>query len=121
MKLFIQFFALPVALLFTVNSTAQSQASSAEENEVEVRGVLSIPSGEASFSSVGPAGSVISLNRDFNFHNELGFELRFTHRTASGKHKFQMGYGQTTWNRSTTLSRSFTFLGETYLANLNTS
>jgi hypothetical protein len=116
-----QFFALPVILLFAVNSTARAQTSSSNENEVEVRGVVSIPSGEASFSSTGPAGSVISINRDFDFRNELGFELRFTHRTASGKHKFQAGYGQTTWNRSTTLSRSFTFQGDTYLANLNTS
>ena len=42
-------------------------------------------------------------------------------RTASGKHKFQAGYSQNTWNRNTTLSRSFTFLGETYVANLATS
>jgi hypothetical protein len=86
-----------------------------------VRGVLAVPSGEASFSSNGASGSVISFDRDFDFRNELGFEVRFTHRTASGKHKFQAGYGQTTWNRNTTLSRSFTFRGETFVANLNTA
>jgi hypothetical protein len=99
----------------------RSQTSDAPKNEVEVRGVLSIPSGDASFSSNGTAGSVISFSRDFDFRNELGFEVRFTHRTPNGKHKFQAGYGQTTWNRNTTLSRSFTFRGETFVANLDAS
>ena len=30
-------------------------------------------------------------------------------------------YGQTKWNRTTTLSRDFTFLGQTYVANLDAS
>ena len=91
------------------------------KNEIEVRGVLSVPSGEASFSSNGDAGTPISFSRDFDFRNELGFAVRFTHRTESGKHKFLGEYAQTTWNRNTTLSRSFTFRGQTYVANLDAS
>lgn len=91
------------------------------KNEVEVRGVLAVPSGEASFSSNGNAGTVISFSRDFDFRNELGFQLRYTHRTDNGKHKFLGEYAQTTWNRSATLTRSFTFRGQTYLANLDAS
>src|SRR5262245_14737665 len=98
--------AAAVVLLLTSSSIVRTQTSDRPMNEVEVRGVLSIPSGEASFSSNGTSGSVISLDRDFDFRNELGFEVRFTHRTENGKHKFQAGYGQTTWNRNTTLSRS---------------
>ena len=91
------------------------------KNEIEVRGVLSVPSGEASFSSNGNSGTVISFDRDFDFRNELGFQVQFTHRTENGKHKFLGEYSQTSWNRSNTLSRSFTFLGQTYVANLETS
>jgi hypothetical protein len=98
-----------------------SQTSHTATNEIAVTGVLSIPSGEASFSSNGTPGSVVSFSRDFDFRNELGFEVRFTHRTASGKSKLQAGYAQTTWNRSRTLSRSFTFRGETFAANLAAS
>jgi hypothetical protein len=110
---FLLLIAVPMTLI------VKSQTSEVPRNEVEVRGVLSIPSGEASFSSNGAAGSVITFDRDFDFRNELGFEVRFTHRTENGKHKFQGGYSQTTWNRSTTLSRSFTFRGETFTANLD--
>jgi len=91
------------------------------QNEIEVRGVLSVPSGEASFSSNGNTGSVISFSRDFDFRNELGFAVRYTRRSENGKHKFLGEYAQTTWNRSRTLDRSFTFLGQTYVANLDTT
>ena len=91
------------------------------KNEIEVRGVLAIPSGEASFASNGDTGTVISFSRDFDFRKELGFAVRFTHRTENGKHKFLGEYAQTTWNRNTTLSRSFTFRGQTYVANLDAS
>src|SRR6185503_12010409 len=105
---------IPVAII-------KSQVPEGSRNEVEVRGVLSIPSGEASFTRSGITGSVIDFERDFDFQNEWGFEVRYTHRTASGKHKFLAAYEQTTWDRSTTLSRSFTFLGETFTAGLDTS
>lgn len=91
------------------------------KHEIEVRGALAIPSGEASFSSNGSTGTVISFSRDFELQNELGFLIRYTHRTENGKHKFLGEYGQTKWNRTTTLSRDFTFLGQTYVANLDAS
>jgi len=121
MLLLTRYSAAAIVVLFLVTSIANSQVPEGSQNEVEVRGVLSVPSGEASFSSSGASGSVISFENDFDFRNELGFEIRFTHRTASGKHKFQGGYSQTTWNRSTSLSRSFTFRGETFTANLDTA
>jgi len=108
-----------VVLLFIAAALAKSQTSDSLRNEIEVRGVLSIPSGNASFSANGASGSVISFSRDFDFRNELGFELRYTHRTTGGKHKLQASYSQTTWNRNTTLSRSFTFRGETFDAHLS--
>jgi hypothetical protein len=120
MRLLTCYSAATIVVLFFA-SIANSQVPEGSQNEVEVRGVLSVPSGEASFSSNGASGSVISFEQDFDFRNELGFEIRFTHRTASGKHKFQGGYSQTTWNRSTSLSRSFTFRGETFTANLDTA
>lgn len=120
MRLVIQLTAT-VALLLIAAPNVTSQTPERPENEIEVRGILSVPSGEASFTSSGAAGSVISFENDFDFRNELGFEIRFTHRTPNGKHKFQGSYGQTTWNRNTSLSRSFTFLGETFVANLDTS
>jgi len=109
------------AVIFIFAATANSQVPAGSRNEIEVRGVVSVPAGEASFSSSGASGSVISFDRDFDFRNEVGFELRFTHRTGTGKHKFQAGYAQTSWNRNTNLSRSFTFRGETFTANLNTT
>jgi len=121
MRLLTRLMAAIVVLMLIAAPKVKSQTPNPFKNEVEVRGVLSIPSGDASFSSNGTAGSVISFSRDFDFRNELGFEFRFTHRTPSGKHKFQAGYGQTTWNRNTTLSRSFTFRGETFVANLDAS
>jgi len=108
-----------VVLLFTfVTVDAQN---SRPKNEIEVRGVLSVPSGEASFSSNGTTGTVISFDRDFDFRSELGFQVQYTHRTENGKHKFLGEYSQTSWDSSNTLSRSFTFLGQTYVANLDTS
>lgn len=99
-----------------VNVDAQNAAL---KNEIEVRGVLAVPSGEASFSSNGNTGTTISFSQDFDFRNEIGFAVRYTRRTEDGKHKFLGEYAQTTWNRNTTLSRSFTFLGQTYVANLD--
>lgn len=112
--------SISIVLLLTAFVTVEAQ-NSRPKNEIEVRGVLSVPSGEASFSSNGNTGTTISFSRDFDFRNELGFALRFTHRTEDGKHKFLGEYAQTTWNRNTTLTRSFTFLGQTYVANLDAS
>jgi hypothetical protein len=112
-------FLAPATTLLFLAATPQAQTTDRPRNEIEVRGVLSIPSGDASFSASGVSGSEISFSRDFDFQKELGFEVRFTHRTDNGKHKLQAGYSQTTWNRNTTLSRSFTFRGETFEANLD--
>ena len=109
------------SLLLLVTSVSISAQDTRPRNEIEVRGVLSVPSGEASFSSNGNTGTVISFDRDFEFRNELGFQLRYTYRTDDGKHKFLGEYSQTDWSRSRTLTRSFTFLGQTYVANLDTS
>ena len=111
-----------VFLLLTAALTINAQGTNEPlKNEIEVRGVLAIPSGDASFSSSGNAGTVVSFSRDFDFKNELGFELRYTYRSENGKHKFSGDYAQTSWDRQTTLSRSFTFLGQTYQANLAAS
>ena len=111
-----------IACAFLVGPFITVNAQNAgPKNEIEVRGILAIPSGEASFASNGDTGTVISFSRDFDFRKELGFAVRFTHRTENGKHKFLGEYAQTTWNRNTTLSRSFTFLGQTYVANLDAS
>jgi len=106
--------ALLLAAFITVNAQ-----DTRPKNEIEVRGAVAIPSGEASFSSNGDEGTVISFSRDFDLKTELGFLIRYTHRTEDGKHKFLGEFGQTKWNRTTSLSRSFTFLGQTYVANLD--
>jgi len=108
------------ALLLAAFTTVNAQNSQLR-NELEVRGAFAIPSGEASFSSNGSTGTVISFDRDFDLKSELGFLVRYTHRTENGKHKFLGEFGQTKWNRTTSLSRSFTFLGQTYVANLDTT
>src|SRR6188768_1389971 len=94
-----------ITFITLVIAAAVDAQSSADEprNEIEVRGVYSIPSGDASFSTTGSSGSTISLKRDFDFRSEPGFELRYTYRTASGKHKFLAEYSSTNWNRTTTL------------------
>lgn len=107
-------------LIFLVAAVSVNAQTTPLKNEIEVRGALAIPSGEASFSSNGSTGTVISFSEDFDFKNELGFLVRYTHRTESGKHKFLGEFGQTKWSRTRSLSRSFTFLGQTYVANLDT-
>jgi hypothetical protein len=108
------------ALLLAAFTTVNAQNNQLR-NEIEVRGAFAIPSGEASFSSNGSTGTVISFDRDFDLKSELGFLVRYTHRTETGKHKFLGEFGQTRWNRTASLSRSFTFLGQTYVANLDTT
>jgi len=96
---------------------AQAQTSSDKpKNEIEVRAQVSVPSGEANFSGTGAAGSTIDFSRDFDFKNSVGFQLRYTHRTESGKHKFLADYDSNSWDRNTILTRSFTFRGETFVA-----
>jgi len=112
--------ALVFAMAFTTGLTAQAQSSSDwPKNEIEVRATVSVPSGEANFSGTNDAGSTLSFSRDFDFKNEAGFDLRYTYRTEDGKHKLLAEYSQTDWQRSTTLTRTFTFRGQTYVANAN--
>jgi hypothetical protein len=111
-------FDLVIVLVFMVTAHAQS-SSDRPRNEIEIRGVVSVPSGEANFSGTGASGSTIDFARDFDFKNELGFQLRYAYRSSNGKHKIVADYDSTSWERNTTLSRSFTFRGETYVANAN--
>ena len=112
--------AVETCIVLALVATAHAQSSTDQpRNEIEVRGTFSIPSGEASFSTSGSAGSILSFERDFDFQNEFGYALRYARRSESDKHKFLAEYTATSWDRSTTLSRSFTFRGETYEANLN--
>jgi opacity protein-like surface antigen len=99
--------------------SARAQSSDQPKNEIEVRGTYSIPSGEANFSGTTASGSTIDFGRDFDFHNEFGFGVRYTYRSSNGKHKLGADYDSTNWERSTTLSRTIVFGGVTYNANLN--
>jgi hypothetical protein len=110
------------ALIVLMTAAAQAQSSTDRwNNEIEVRGLVSVPSGEARFSLPASPGSAIDFSRDFDFSNELGFDLRYTSKSANRKHKLMVQYSQTTWERSRTLSRTFTFLGQIYTANLDTN
>jgi hypothetical protein len=113
-------FAVITFIMLVIVTVISAQSSTDEpRNEIEIRGIYSLPSGDTSFSATGSTGSTISFDRDFDFRSKLGFEMRYTHRTASGKHKFLAEYSNTNWNRTKTLSRSFTFRGETYQANFD--
>ena len=85
------------------------------KHEVEIRATVSVPSGEANFSGTGASGSTIDFNRDFDFKNEWGFEIKYAYRSENGKHKFVFDYANTDWDRTRTITRSFTFRGETYV------
>ncbi|HKP39028.1 MAG TPA: hypothetical protein VJT71_19375 [Pyrinomonadaceae bacterium] len=105
-------------VLMALSCVASGQSSpNTPRNEIELRGSVSVPSGEANFSGTNDAESTLDFNRDFDFQNKLGFQVRYTHRSENGKHKIVASYERTSWNRTTTLTRSFTFRGETYTAN----
>jgi len=110
-----------VLILLATAMSANAQSTDPKYNEIEVRGTVAIPSGEARFTSSGNIGSVIDFSRDFDFKNEIGFMARYTHWSTNGKHKISGEYNQTSWDRQRTLSRSFTFRGETFQANLDAS
>src|SRR6267378_4186964 len=113
---------LVLTTVLAIVTAANAQSSSARpKNEIEIRTVFSIPSGDANFSGTGSSGSTIDFARDFDFSNEWGFQVRYAHRTSSGKHKFTVDYDKADWSRSRALTRSFTFRGETYVANTTTS
>ena len=106
-------------VIMVLAAVAIALSSNGPRNEIEVRGVVSVPSGEANFSGTNDAGSTLDFNRDFDFKNELGFQIRYPYRSESGKHKLLAEYEHSSWDRSTTLTRRFTFRGETYVANAN--
>ncbi len=107
-----------LTMVLAIVTSASAQGSSDRPNsEVEVRATFSIPSGDADFSGTTSSGNTLDFKRDFDFKNEWGFQIRYAYRTTSGKHKFVVDYDDTSWNRETILSRSFTFRGETYVAN----
>lgn len=108
-------------VLFLLATAMWANAQDPKYNEIEVRGTVSIPTGEAQFASGGNLGSVISFERDFDFKTELGYEVRYTHWSKNGKHKISGDFAQTSWDRQNSLTRSFTFRGQTFQANLDTS
>src|SRR5215471_18430229 len=110
--------AAGILLIFTAAINAQS-SSQDTKSEVEIRGLFAVPSGEASILGTTTGGNTIDFSRDFDFKNQFGFELRYTYRTEDKKHKVLLNYNHIDWNRTTSLSRSFTFLGQTYVANFN--
>jgi len=110
------FCLLTLVLAMAINASAQS-SSDRPNSEVEVRATFSVPSGDANFSGTTSSGDTLDFARDFDFKNEWGFQIRYAYRTSSGKHKFVVDYDDTSWARDTILSRSFTFRGETYVAN----
>src|SRR5438552_10316880 len=117
-KISVHTFSMIMVLAFIIPAHAQHSLVQ-PKNEIEVRGTYSIPSGEANFSGTSASGSTIDFARDFDFKNELGFQVRYAYRSENGKHKIVADYDNTSWERNTTLTRSFTFRGETYVANAN--
>jgi hypothetical protein len=109
-------FSMIMVLAFIIPARAQ-HSSIQPKNEIEIRATYSIPSGEANFSGTGASGSTLDFARDFDFKNEFGWQARYTYRSTNGKHKIVADYDATNWERSTMLTRSFTFRGETYVAN----
>ncbi len=121
MKILVSRFGLMVAVVSALALVGDAQTSDKPKNEVEVRAQVNVPSGEANFSGTGAIGSTLDFARDFDFKNEFGFEIRYTYRTTSGKHKFLIDYDRTDWERDTILTRTLTFRGETYVASANLS
>ena len=115
------FLALTLVLIVLSIVISASAQSDRPKNEIEIRATFSVPSGEANFSGTTNSGSTLDFERDFDFSNEWGFEARYTHRTDNGKHKFLVDYETADWSRSRTFTRSFTFRGETYVANASIS
>ena len=116
MRIFVRTLLVSLSLMAVVNAQSTDQPRS----EFEVRGLYSIPSGESQFSATGSSGTTISFGDDFDFGNELGWGVRFSHKSATSKHKFLAEFTDASWDRTRTLTRSFTFLGQTYVANLDT-
>jgi hypothetical protein len=118
------FLRLSLFALIVVAATATAPAQSSSDqpkNEIEIRGDVAVPSGEANFSGTSAAGSTLNFSRDFDFKTKLGFDVRFIHRSINDKHKILVRYSRGDWDQTARLTRSFTFLGQTYVANAQLS
>ena len=112
-RLATQLFA--IIIVAAAGTTAFSQADK-PKHEIEVRVTVAIPSGEANFSGTTASGSTIDFNRDSDFSNQWGFDIKYAYRTEDGKNKFGVEYFNTDWDRTRVIGRAFTFRGETYVA-----
>lgn len=104
-------------MVFAFIVSAQAQSTEPTKHEIEIRATYSIPSGDANFSGTTASGDTIDFARDFDFKNEFGWQARYSYRSTNGKHKIVADYDATNWERSTTLTRTITFRGQTYVAN----
>jgi len=111
--------AASIALIPAAAVYAQTP-SDTPRNEIELRGTISIPSGDASFAGTTSGGTDIDFKKDFDFANRLGFDGRYTYRTENKKHKFFVEWGTTHWSRSTSLSRTIIIRDQVFTANLQT-
>src|SRR3954466_5136877 len=105
--------AIAIILLAGFSALAQSDKP---KHEIEIRATVAVPSGEANFSGTGAAGSTIDFNRDADFSNEWGFDIKYAYRSEDGKNKFGVEHFNTDWDRTRVIGRAFTFKGETYVA-----
>ena len=104
-------------ILFVAFAATYAQSTDQPRNEIEVRGNVSIPTGSANFSGTTDSAQTIDFGRDFSFDNKLGFDVRYIHRSENQKHKFTVQYSRDNWDQQRTLTRSFTFRGQTFVAN----
>jgi len=106
-----------ILVLLTTAIMAQAQTAT-PKNEVEITGSYVFQSGTLKFSTTTAPGTVISLKDDLDLKSKLGYGLRYTYRSENGKHKMWATYSRTSEDGTKTLSRTLTFLGQTYTANL---
>lgn len=118
MRKLITYILAGALILFVLVIVSFGQSGSDQpRNEIEVRGKVTIPTGSANFSGTTNSDQTIDFGRDFSFDNKLGFDVRYIHRSENLKHKFTVLYSRDNWDQQRTLTRSFTFLGQTYIAN----
>ncbi len=115
-----KYFGIIFAVLIPLTTAimAQAQTAATPKNEVEVTGNYVFQSGSLRFSTATIPGTVVSLKDDVALKNNVGYGLRYTYRSENGKHKIWAAYSHTSGNNTTTLARTFVFLGQTYTANL---
>ena len=112
-------FGIFISAILVAVGTSVSAQTTVPKNEIEIRGIYAVPSGEVDFSGTTGAGNTVSFDNDFDLKNKLGFGLRYTYRSENGKHKLMAGYHRTATSNTRLLSRTFVFQGQTYTANLN--